>query len=265
MNLLQQLALGFLLSAIIMTVTWVVCIRLNNGGWVDVVWAYTIGALATLYQLLGPQPWQANLGWLLTLAWSLRLGTHLAKRIAREPEDGRYQDLKKKWGGLKSPKMAGFFGIQATAAFLFAIPALIAIRYGSEGWSAFHTFAALIAAVAIIGESIADSQLKTFKQKTTDPLAVCKVGLWRYSRHPNYFFEWIHWLAYPLLVVHSISFWPMLLAPITMLFLVTKMTGIPPTEAQALRKRGDRYRQYQNETSAFFPWFPKTAKTTLAK
>ena len=260
MNLATQLLLGASISISIMLVTWIVCIRLNNGGWVDVVWAFTIGALATIYQLLSNDPLHLNIGWLLTLLWSIRLGTHLAGRIASEPEDGRYQSLKKMWGGLRSPKMAGFFFIQAAAAYLFSLPALFTIRFGSQITGVAEWVAIAIAIFAIAGEAVADSQLKRFKRKTTDHSEVCKEGLWRYSRHPNYFFEWIHWIAYPVLVINTTAFWPMLLAPLLMLVLVTKFSGIPPTEAQAIRKRGDKYRQYQQETNSFFPWFPKTSK-----
>ena len=105
--------------------------------------------------------------------------------------------------------------------------------------------------------SLADRQLSAFKADPANRGRTCRQGLWRWSRHPNYFFEWVHWLAYVPLAWGS-SWWPAtLLAPAIMLYLVTKVTGIPPTEAQSLRSRGEDYADYQRTTSAFFPWPPR--------
>jgi steroid 5-alpha reductase family enzyme len=82
--------------------------------------------------------------------------------------------------------------------------------------------------------------------------------LWRYSRHPNYFFEWLIWMAFAMFALGSTGgFWG-LLSPALILYFVLRVTGIPATEAQALRTRGEEYRRYQQTTSAFVPWFPKT-------
>src|SRR5262249_38496991 len=90
----------------------------------------------------------------------------------------------------------------------------------------------------------------------------CRAGLWRYSRHPNYFFEWTHWFAYPLLAVGAGGvFWLSAIGPVIMLLMLYRVSGIPFTEAQALRSRGDDYRDYQRTTSAFVPWFPKAWPT----
>ncbi len=85
----------------------------------------------------------------------------------------------------------------------------------------------------------------------------CRRGLWRYSRHPNYFFEWLHWWAYALIAWGAAFVWVTVAAPFVMLVFVLFISGIPPTEARALASRGEDYRRYQRETSAFFPWFPK--------
>ncbi len=241
-----------------MLITWRICVLLRNGGWVDVVWAYSIGVLSLGYYFLNDRPSGASaLGLWLILLWSLRLGSHLAHRIATEPEDGRYQELKKIWGGLESPMMFGFFMIQATASFLFSLPPLLSMRHADPHWGIHDLIAITIAILALSGETIADQQLKRFKSQPHNQKAVCKVGLWRYSRHPNYFFEWLFWVAFPAAAWASPAFYPTAAAPLIMLFLVLKFSGIPPTEAQAIRKRGEAYREYQRETSAFFPWFPK--------
>ncbi|MEQ9824479.1 MAG: DUF1295 domain-containing protein [Puniceicoccaceae bacterium] len=259
----HTLIAGALTAFAIMIIAWIVCVRIHNAAWVDVVWAYSIGVLSLGYFLIlgmpiGPQ----LLGFVLIAIWSLRLGTHLLIRIATEPEDGRYQEIKKQWGGERSPKLFGFFMIQAAAAFFFSIPPLLAMHSAKSAWSANDWIAVVIAIIAISGETLADRQLRRFKANPKNQGKVCKSGLWRYSRHPNYFFEWIFWLAFPSITWGSSAFFPALAAPLIMLFLILKMTGIPPTEAQAIRKRGESYRQYQRETSAFFPWFPKSETTT---
>ena len=258
MSLFTLITIGFFTSVLIMCIAWLACVRLKNAGWVDVVWAYSIGLLSIGYFFLSDISAISPLGLGLIMIWSSRLGSHLAIRIATEPEDGRYLELKRKWGGPKSPKLFGFFMIQALAAFLFSLPALIAIRNTDGAWSSNEWIAVTIAAIAIIGESISDWQLKTFKTIPSNKGKVCKNGLWRYSRHPNYFFEWIFWFSFVAVSFHTSAVWTLLAAPAIMLFLVLKVTGIPPTEAQAIRKRGDLYKQYQKETSAFVPWFPKS-------
>jgi steroid 5-alpha reductase family enzyme len=88
---------------------------------------------------------------------------------------------------------------------------------------------------------------------------VCRSGLWRYSRHPNYFFEWLHWWGYAALAVGSPLWWLPVTAVAAMGYFIVRVTGIPPTEAQALRSRCEAYRHYQRTTSAFVPWRPRDA------
>ena len=108
-------------------------------------------------------------------------------------------------------------------------------------------------AVSMVGESIADRQLARFRADAANRGQVCEAGLWRYSRHPNYFFEWLHWWAYVLFGYGSPSWWVTLAGVVLMYLFLTRVTGIPHTERQALASRGDAYRRYQQQTSAFFP------------
>jgi steroid 5-alpha reductase family enzyme len=85
----------------------------------------------------------------------------------------------------------------------------------------------------------------------------CQEGLWRYSRHPNYFFEWLHWFAYVSWAAGSGLEWLAWMGPVIMLWFLVKVTGIPASEAQSLKSRGEEYREYQRRTSAFIPWFRK--------
>ena len=108
-------------------------------------------------------------------------------------------------------------------------------------------------------EALADLQLKRFRADPANRGKVCDVGLWRWSRHPNYFFEWLHWFAYVLLAVGSPVWYLTLIGPVLMLVSLLWVTGIPFVEAQSLRSRGDAYRDYQRRTSPFVPLPPRAA------
>jgi steroid 5-alpha reductase family enzyme len=105
---------------------------------------------------------------------------------------------------------------------------------------------------------VADHQLNAFKRRHAGERRVCNVGLWRYSRHPNYFFEWLIWVAYFLFACASPLGWIAVISPAIILYLLLRVTGIPLTEEQSIRSRGEAYRAYQRTTSAFVPWFPRS-------
>jgi steroid 5-alpha reductase family enzyme len=114
--------------------------------------------------------------------------------------------------------------------------------------------------LSIVGESIADAQLAKWRKNPANKGRTCRAGLWNYSRHPNYFFEWLHWWFYVPLTITLPFGWLSLALPALMLYFLLRVTGIPYTEMQAIKSRGDDYREYQRTTSAFIPWFPKPRK-----
>ncbi len=256
--------------AVMMYLLWLFQRRHGDAGIVDVGWSYGIGLLALFYVLTLPQ---ANArSWLLlalALLWSVRLGTYLLlDRIVGKPEDGRYQNLRRSWGRHFQLKLFFFYQIQGAADSLLSIPFLLCLFYLHDPLGLWDMLAALTVLASVAGETIADSQLARFRRDPANRGKTCRTGLWRYSRHPNYFFEWLHWMAYPIMAVplllsgHYLLYAATFLSALTILWLVLKVTGIPPTEAQALRSRGDDYRRYQQETSAFIPWFPKTSPSS---
>ena len=111
--------------------------------------------------------------------------------------------------------------------------------------------------IGLIGESTADAQLAAFKRNPANKGGVCDAGLWRYSRHPNYFFEWLIWIAYAVFALASPYGWIALAMPVLMLHFLINVTGLKATEEQALRTKGERYRLYQARTSGFIPWIPR--------
>ena len=249
--------LGWAAVAAAMAVLWAVLKQIRRPDWVDVAWSLGTGALAVVFSAAASgEPSRRALLATLAALWSLRLAWHLAVRLRGSGEDGRYVTLRESRAGSADAWLFGFFQAQAFLCAFFAIPVLVAAgKTGPLAWQ--DVFGAVVWIVAIAGESVADRQLARFRAAATPRGQVCRRGLWRYSRHPNYFFEWLHWWSYVLIGWQAALGWLTLAAPAGMLFLILRVTGIPPTEAQAVASRGEAYRRYQREVSAFFPWFPR--------
>lgn len=260
MNAWAVLGAGAGLMAVVFLVAWVLARRWENYSLVDAVWAFGIGLTGILW--LGARgEWtvkQAAAGALLAV-WSLRLGWHLQRRIRKThpEEDARYAKLREVWNGREASAFFWFFQAQAISVVLLALPFLLIGRDPDAAWSAWETAGLCLATLGILGEGLADSQMARFKARNHDSMAVCGDGLWRYSRHPNYFFEAVIWCGFYVFACGSEWGWLTLHAPATIIFLLLRVTGIPPTEASAVRRKGDAYRHYQKTTSAFIPWPPK--------
>jgi steroid 5-alpha reductase family enzyme len=226
---------------------------------VDVGWAAGIALIALAFPFLvsaeGPRIWfVAALGFL----WSLRLALFLyLNRVRGKPEDGRYRRMREGMGSKAHLGFFVFFQFQATWSVLFAIP-FLAAAYSTREFPGLLDFAGLLVWLAAVGgEAMADAQLARFRANPANKGQTCRVGLWNYSRHPNYFFEWLHWWAYVLIGIGSAYWYLTLLGPLLMFLFLFFVTGIPHTEKQALASRGESYREYQRTTSMFFPWPPK--------
>jgi steroid 5-alpha reductase family enzyme len=243
-----------------MALLWGIAERTKDAGIVDLGWTLLLGALGIFHAVRGDgDPERRLLLGLLTGLWAARLGWHLwTDRLRGKEEDGRYAELRASWGPRSSRNFFLFFQAQAALDVLLSIPFLVAAANPAPGPGLAEALAVGIGVIAVTGETIADRQLAAWRRDPSHRGLTCRTGLWRYSRHPNYFFEWIHWWAYVPLAAGGPLWYLALLGPALMLFFVLKVTGIPPTEARALRSRGDDYRRYQRETSPFFPWFPKS-------
>lgn len=236
---------------------------IDNFGIVDIAWSYSFILVAVIYAARG-SGWPVRRAVVATMAtlWAFRLGSHLLVRIARKhpEEDGRYRQLRMDWGSVFMVKMAGFFQLQAVSVILLAYPFLAACSNPAVGLRPLEWAGIALWLLAISGEALADAQLSWFKAGKGNRGKVCDVGLWRYSRHPNYFFEWLIWVAYFLLAAGSPWGWISILCPACILFLLLRVTGIPMTEEQSVRSKGDLYRRYQERTSAFVPLPPKRTR-----
>ncbi len=244
-------------ASLLMVGAWLLQRRTLNAGIVDVAWTFEVGILAAFFSIVGPGwiPRRAAIGAAMAL-WSLRLGLYLLRdRVVGQNEDGRYATLRRDWGSNAQARFFWFFQAQALAALFFAAPPFLASHNAQSTFHPLELTAMAIWIVGFVGESIADRQLARFKAKPANRGRTCQVGLWRFSRHPNYFFEWTMWLAYAGYALASPWGSVALLCPAVMLFLLFKVTGIPATEAQAIRSRGAEYLRYQQTTSVFVPWF----------
>ena len=253
------LAVCWGVAAALMAALWLVERARDDASLVDVGWAAGLGISALLLALLVDTAPAERRVLVAALAggWSLRLSLHLyLDRVRGKPEDGRYRKLRAEWGASAHRNFFLFFQAQALLVAILSVPYALALTTPRGALGPADAAAAVLVLVSVLGETLADRQLAAFRADPANRGRTCRAGLWRFSRHPNYFFEWLHWWAWPLLAWGSPVFAASLGAPALMLFFLLKVTGIPPTEARALETRGDDYREYQRTTSAFFPWFP---------
>ena len=253
------LAAGLVGTSLAMLLVWFTHLRTGNAGIVDAAWAISIGSMAIGAAAVGEGWPQRRIAIALVMAiWGGRLGLHILRdRVIGKPEDGRYRALRREWGPSAPARMLRFFQIQALAAVFFAMPAVLASANRAPGFTLLEQCALALWAAAFSGEVLADHQLEQFRSRPGNSGRTCRSGLWRYSRHPNYFFEWVMWVAYAAFALASPFGALALLCPVAMLYLLLRVTGVPLAEAQALRSRGSDYMRYQQTTNAFFPWRPR--------
>jgi steroid 5-alpha reductase family enzyme len=248
----------------VMLCAWAYGLARRNGGWTDVFWTFgsgvalAAGALFPLEPGAMPQPRQWLVAGLVAL-WSLRLGTYIAGRVGKHPEDPRYARFRKDWGEDYPRNMLFVTLPQAPATALLSLSVLIAARTPGHDLALRDVLGVASLMAAIGGEGVSDAQMKLFKADPANRGKVADVGLWGWSRHPNYFFEWLGWLAYPVIGLDPAQplTWLSLAAPLVMFLLLTRVSGIPPLEAAQVASKGDAYRAYQARVSAFFPFPPK--------
>ena len=250
---------------VVMIAAWAFGLARGNGGWTDVFWTYGSGAIlaaAALFPIGSypmPQPRQWLVAGLIAL-WALRLGSYIGGRVSTHPEDPRYARFRTDWGQDYPRKMLFVTLPQAPATALLGLSVLIAARAPGHDLALRDVLGVAILMLAIGGEGLADAQMKLFKADPANKGKVADVGLWGWSRHPNYFFEWLGWLAYPVIGFDPArpTAWLSFTAPAIMFLLLTRVSGIPPLETAQLASKGDAYRRYQARVSAFFPLPPKS-------
>lgn len=248
--------------SLIMTGAWAVAVRSGQSGWVDAIWSFAVGGAGVAASLFPFGDWQHPTLRQLVVAglaalWSLRLALHVAARTRRGGDDPRYRQLRGEWGDNFRSRLFWFLQIQAACALLLVIAIAAAAHNAAPALRFSDWLGVFILAVAISGEAVADHQLTRFRADPANKGRVCEVGLWALSRHPNYFFEWLGWLAYAAMAIDLTGAYPWgwiaLCGPTFMYWLLVHVSGIPPLEVHMLRSRGDSFRAYQARVNAFWP------------
>lgn len=251
-----QLTAGLGIIMLAMGGVWLLSRRIHNAGIVDVAWSASFTILSSLYAWLGT-------GWLprrvavavIASCWSLRLTLHLWQRVRRlhPAEDSRYEELRKRWAPNVEWKFLIFFEAQAVLSVMLSVPYALVTLNGRRSFGTLELAGALLWLIAFAGEAVADRQLDRFKNDPANHGRTMDLGLWRYSRHPNYFFEWMIGVAW--FVIAAGSPWGLvtIYCPLLMLHFLLNVTGVPMAEEQSLKSRGDEYRRYQRVTSRFIP------------
>lgn len=262
MTAVKAVVLGGCLMICLFSGTWWLSRKLDNYSLVDVAWSYGLLLLLPLYAAVtdGFLPRRASI-LAMGILWSLRLGTHLLVRISKHHplEDVRYKLLRMEWRDGLGRKFFLFFQAQGLLILLLSVPMLLSLRNESPQVTLLEWLGMAVWCLGFMGESVSDRQMRRFKLMPDSKGRVCNIGLWRYSRHPNYFFESMVWLGFWLFACGSPWGWTTIYAPVLMLYFLLRVTGIPLTEKCAVESKGDLYREYQRTTSAFIPWFPKNA------
>ena len=259
--------LGFM--AMVMIGSWLTQKATRNTGWVDVFWSYGMGVSGAAVALIPVDADTVNTlpvspirRWIVAamiLLWALRLGTYIARRVAGSPEDARYRDMRAEWGKRFDLNLFGFVLTQAPAAAIFCIAPYLAARPQRYELGVQDILAVAIFVVALGGESLADAQMTRFKADPKNHGKICDKGLWAWSRHPNYFFEWVIWFAYPMMAISSDDWasWLSLIAPAIMFVVLRFGAGVPPLEKSMAASRGKAFDAYKAKTSTFIPLPPR--------
>lgn len=246
--------------AAFMTVIWTIARTIKNNSIVDVFWAFNFAIIAAIIYTVANGFYDRKLlVCSLALLWSLRLGTYLTIRVGShiKVEEGRYKQLREEWASNLHFKFFMFFQMQGLSNVFLAIPYFIIALNPAPQLSILEYIGATMWLLSIIGEGMSDFQLARFKKNPANKGKVCSAGLWNYSRHPNYFFQLMIWVSVFVFAITSPYGWLSIVCPLSIGFLIFKVTGIPMTEEQAVRSKGELYKEYQRTTSSFVPWFKK--------
>jgi steroid 5-alpha reductase family enzyme len=251
-------ALAGLAAIVVLAVlTWLVSLLRRDVSVVDSLWAVFITTGGAVYALMLPWP-SARPALMLALGivWTLRLSIYISWRNHGHGEDRRYQQIRARNQpnfGLKS--LVLIFGLQAVLAWIVSAPFLAGIK-GSNPLNALDLAGAALAAFGIVFEAMADQQMARFKADSANQGQVMDRGLWRISRHPNYFGECCTWWGLFIIALAAGGAWWSIVSPLLMTLLLLKVSGVRLLEADIAERR-PAYRDYIARTPAFIPRWPR--------
>jgi len=259
---LEILLSNLAISAAFFAALWLISIRLKDPSFIDSWWALGVIVLSwsTYAQLEAPGP-HATALMLLSTAWGLRLGVYLLWRWGKHGADRRYAKLAERARTKHGLNFAMFallwvFGPQLLLQFVMALPAMLGQIPAMQTFGALAIAGVWLAVLAILYEAIADAQLAHFKSQSENDGKVMDRGLWRYSRHPNYFAEMVAWWGLWLIALDAgMGLWS-IAGPILLTYLLTRVSGAPTTEPHLARTKPE-YEAYKKRTSSFIPLRPR--------
>ena len=255
----EILSVVWLIAAMVMLGLWWLQGQYENAAIADFGYCVILGVVSMVYTVVLPgDPLRRGLLGAMGAVYGFRLAWYLmVHRIYGKSEDARYRTLRRKMGKWAQLGFFVYFQGQAIAIAVFSLPLMVLMLNPSPQFSLWEILGMMLWIVGVVGEARADNQLSQFRNNPDNFGKTCRGGLWRYSRHPNYFFEGLIWCSYVMMAIGVPNGWLTLIGPLLMIGTLLKVSGIPYAEAQAVVTRGDDYREYQRTTSAFVPWFPK--------
>jgi steroid 5-alpha reductase family enzyme len=257
MTFLQVYGFVALVILGLMTILWVVSLALRNSSIVDIFWGMGFVVANWAYFFLTPDGSPAR-KWLISLLvtiWGLRLSLYILWRNWGKPEDFRYRKWREESGGAWWWKsFFQVFFLQGVLLWIISAPLLAAHIYPVGAPTILDGLAILIWAIGFFFEAVGDLQLAHFKANPDNRGKVMDAGVWRYTRHPNYFGDAIQWWAYYLIALAAGGWWT-IFSPILMTTLLLRVSGVALLEKTMDKRPG--YKEYIERTSAFIPWFPR--------
>lgn len=260
MTTLALVGLTAVVAVGLFSAAWGYARKIDNYSIVDALWSLAFGIFAVPIATLAPgDPIRRAVYAGMWLAWSLRLGIFLTRRIFAhlDHEDNRYRKLREEYGSRVGFRFFLFFQYQALSVVWLLGPLFVVVRDPASDFGALEIAGIAAWFAGVVGEATADAQMTAFRADPKNRGEVCERGLWFYSRHPNYFFECVTWAGYALFALASPGGAWTLYAPATLWALILGVTGVPMAEKTSLRTRGEKYRAYQDSTSVLVPWFKK--------
>ena len=253
-------AIALFVILVVGVASWLLSLIKNDVSFVDSLWSLFFLIAAAIFALdAQPITVKGKLVFLLVVIWSLRLSIYITARNRGKPEDYRYQTIRANNDpGFSFKSLYIVFGLQGVLAWLVALPLLPAIASDSA-LTTLDLVAATLWLVGFVFEALGDYQLSRFKAREDSKGRVLDTGLWRYTRHPNYFGEFCIWWAFYLFAVTTGGWWS-IVSPILLSLLLLKVSGVAMLE-KTISKRRPKYDEYIRRTNAFFPGPRRTLKT----
>ena len=247
---------GLAVALVLALIGWLLSLPLKNASIADSLWPLFFVLLGLTYALGNPEP--AGRAWLVTLLlvlWGARLGAYITRRNWGEPEDRRYRAMRANHDpGFWWKSLYLVFGLQGALAWVISLPLLGAVLGKAPlGWLDYT--AVLLWLVGVTFEAVGDQQLARFKAQPQNRGRVMDRGLWRYTRHPNYFGEACVWWAFFLFALAAGAWWAMV-SPILMTWLLLRVSGVSLLELDIVERRPG-YREYIERTNTFIPGPPR--------